>query len=65
MYDTNSQNKFGTSMLKSPLCDYSDAYILLSRTITFFEKEQTMQQEPQIEIINKQYSKIVHRLLTA
>ena len=52
-------------MLKSPLCDYSDAYILLSRTITFFEKEQTMQQEPQIEIINKQYSKIVHRLLTA
>ena len=26
--------KFETSMLKSCLCDYSDAYILFSRTIT-------------------------------
>ena len=34
MYNTNSQIKFKTSMLKSRLCDYSDAYILVSRTIT-------------------------------
>ena len=27
MYDTNSQIKFKASMLKSSLCDYSDAYI--------------------------------------
>ena len=31
---TNSQIKFKTSMLKSSLCDYSDAYILVKRTIT-------------------------------
>ena len=26
-YDVNSQIKFKTTMLKSSLCDYSDAYI--------------------------------------
>ena len=30
----NIQTKFKTSMLKSSLCDYSDAYILVSGTIT-------------------------------
>ena len=34
MYNTNCQIKFKTSMLNSSLCDYSDAYILVSRTIT-------------------------------
>ena len=34
MYDINSQIKFKTSMLKSSLCDYSDAHILVSGTIT-------------------------------
>ena len=29
----NSQIKFKTSMLKSSLCDYSDAYTLVSGTI--------------------------------
>ena len=33
MYNTNSQIKFKTSMLRSSLCDYSDAYILVSGTI--------------------------------
>ena len=33
-YNVNSQIKFKTTMLKSSLCDYSDAYILLKRTIT-------------------------------
>ena len=33
-YNTNSQVKFATLMLKSSLCDYNDAYILVSRTIT-------------------------------
>ena len=37
-YNTNSQIKFKTtSMLKSSLCDYSDAYILVSGTITITE----------------------------
>ena len=29
-YNTNSQTKFKTSMLKSSACDYSDAYMLVS-----------------------------------
>ena len=33
-YNANSQIKFKTTMLKSSLCDYSDAYILVKRTIT-------------------------------
>ena len=33
-YKTNSQVKFKTTMLKSSLCDYSDAYILTKGTIT-------------------------------
>ena len=32
-HNTNSNFKFKTSMLESILCDYSDAYILVSRTI--------------------------------
>ena len=33
-YNVNSQFKFKTSMLRSSLCDYGDAYILVSATIT-------------------------------
>ena len=33
-YNTNSQIKFKTSRLKSSLCDYSDACILVKGTIT-------------------------------
>ena len=33
-YNTNSQNKFKTLMLRSSLFDYGDAYVLLSETIT-------------------------------
>ena len=29
-YNTNSQIKFKTTMLKSSLCDHSDAYIFLN-----------------------------------
>ena len=32
-FNTNSRIEFKTSMLRSCLCDYSDAYILVSRTI--------------------------------
>ena len=34
VYNVNSQIKFKTTMLKSSLCDYSDAYILVKGTIT-------------------------------
>ena len=33
-YNVNSQIKFKTTMLKSSLCDYRDAYILVKGTIT-------------------------------
>ena len=33
-YNVNSEIKFKTTMLKSNLCDYSDAYILVKGTIT-------------------------------
>ena len=33
-YNVNSQVKFKTSMLRSSICDYSDAYIFVSATIT-------------------------------
>ena len=36
-YNTNSEIKFKTSMLRLSLCDYSDAYILVSGTITVAE----------------------------
>ena len=34
MYNTNSNIRFKTTMLKSILCDYSDACILVKGTIT-------------------------------
>ena len=34
VYNVNSQIKFKTTMLKSSLCGYSDAYILVKGTIT-------------------------------
>ena len=37
-YNTNSQIKFKTSLLKSNLCDYSGSYILVSGTITVENK---------------------------
>ena len=33
-YSVKTQIKFKTTMLKSSLCDYGDAYILVKRTIT-------------------------------
>ena len=41
-YNTNSQIKFKTSMLKSSLCDYSDADILVSGTIAITGEEETI-----------------------
>ena len=33
-YNTNSKTEFKTSIVKSRSCDYSDAYVLVSGTIT-------------------------------
>ena len=40
-YNTNSQIKFKTAMLKSNLCEYSDACILVKGTITVPNTEST------------------------
>ena len=34
IYNVNSQIIFKTTMLKSSFCDYSDAHVLVKRTIT-------------------------------
>ena len=41
-YNTSSQIKFKTSMLKSSLCDYSDACILAKWRITFVRAGSTV-----------------------
>ena len=33
-YNTNKQIRFKTSMLRSDLCDYNDAYIVVKRIVT-------------------------------
>ena len=38
-YNDDKQIKFKTTMLKSSLCDYSDAYILVKGTITITAEE--------------------------
>ena len=64
-YNTNSQIKCKTSMLKSSLYDYSDAYVLVTGDITAVGAGATntaIQQDKKIEIINKQCLKFLHRL---
>ena len=51
-YNTNSQVKFKTTMLKSSLCDYSDAFILVKGTIKQ-SKLQQLQMLMQIILIKK------------
>ena len=45
IHNTNSQIKFKTSMSRSSLCDYSDAYIPVSGTITITEQEIMMMRD--------------------
>ena len=51
-YNTNSQIRFKTSMLRSSLCDYSEAYILVSGNIKFLEQEIMMQRDDYMKEIN-------------
>ena len=45
IHNTNSQIKFKTSMSRSSLRDYSDAYIPVSGTITITEQEIMMMRD--------------------
>ena len=61
-YD-NSSIRFKTSMIRSNLCDYSDTYILIKRTITVPNTEAA---GTGVKIpIKNQYLKIVLHLLIA
>ena len=50
-YNTNSPIRFETSLLKSRLCDYSDAYIFIKGTLTVRNTAAAGQQ--QIMLIKK------------
>ena len=66
-YNTKSQIKFKTPILKSSLCDYSDAYILVKGNIAAVGAGATDGDRAaiEVEIINNQYLTIVvHRLLS-
>ena len=62
-YNVNSQIKFKTTMLKSSLCDYSDAYILVKETIRIEEQEMMQELGKQMKEIKAWYLKIVLHLL--
>ena len=62
-YNGNSQIKFKTTMLKSSLCDYSDAYILVKGTITIAEAGDDAAADKQMKEIKVWYLKIVLPLL--
>ena len=62
-YNVNSQIKFKTTMLKSNLCDYSDAYILVKGTITITGAKLMQQLDKQMKEKKKWYLKIVLHLL--
>ena len=62
-YDVNSQIKLKTTMLKSSLCDYSDAYIHIKGTVTV---NNTAAADADANNTNKKVIfKIVFRLLNA
>ena len=62
-YSPNKQIRFKTAMLRSSLCDYSDAYILVKGIYQFIVLQ--LQVLQQIILIKKIYLRIVLHLLTA
>ena len=60
---TSNDIKFKTTMLRSNLCDYADAYILVKGTITIAGAENDATEDKQMREIKMQYLKIVHHLL--
>ena len=64
---TNSSNdtEFKTTMLRSTLCDYADAYILVKGTITITGAGMMMLQNDQMKEMKAQLLKIVHYLVNA
>ena len=63
--NTNSQIKYKTMILKSSLRGYSDAYILVSGTITIIETEDGAAARQADERNKEVILKIVHHSLTS
>ena len=59
MYNKDSQLKFKTSMLKSSLCDYSDAYILAKGTISIVRKEGDNPNNANKEVVFENYAPFI------
>ena len=57
-YNTNKQIRFKTSMLRSDLCDFSDAYIVVKKKVL-------LQILTMMHMIKSWLSKIMHHLLVA
>ena len=53
MYNTNSDFRFNTTMLKSSSCDFSDAYILVKGRITVTGARDAAKQAKQADETNK------------
>ena len=62
-YNVHSQIKFKTTMLKSSLCHYSDAYILVKGTITIAGAGDDAELDKQMKEIKVWYLKITLPLL--
>ena len=62
-YNVNSQIKFKTTMLKSSLCDYSVAYVLVKGTITINGRGADLQLDKQMKEIKVYHLKTVLLLL--
>ena len=60
-YNTNSQIKFKTSILRSSLCDYGDAYILVKVTMSIAAQAGDSPSKANKEVVLK----IVLHLLTS
>ena len=58
MYNINSQTKFKTSILKSVLCGYSDAYILVKGNISIETQEEDNPNNNNKEVVFKNCSPV-------
>ena len=57
-YNTNSQVKYKTSMLKSSLCAYSDAYIVLKGTLTVLDMSATADDKNNINKLQRLHNRL-------
>ena len=56
MYNTNSQIKFKTSVLRSRLYDYCDAHVLVKGTITVAQETAAAPNNANKKVIFKNYA---------